>query len=123
MKIQFLFFVVQFSSVLAWDVDRRCLKEGQLLYGQDVERLEAAIDELQGHGEEEDVDNQQFDFEDLAAFGLEEEDVATNLRGSSFSNTTRNLQSGRTFNLKLYWQTGACWQGTWSRCFGSTKTF
>lgn len=114
MKIQFLCFFLSLSFVLAWRVDRRCLEEGQLLVGDELDGLVLE----NGNGEDLfPLGDENFNWEDLENLGLEEED-SMNLRGSSrsqntssFSNTTRNLQSGRTFNLKLYWKRGACWQG------------
>ena len=122
MKISFLVGLLPISSVLAWRVDRRCLEEGQILVGDEVDYQGFETLELDARNNEEGaLAAEDFDWNDLAAYGFEETDT-TNLRGSNqasilrndtlmFSNTTRKLQSDRTFNLKLTWKRGACWQG------------
>lgn len=120
MRTYFLVTLLQISSVLAWRVDRRCL-EGELLVGDEADYPSLETGELDAERQEIDLLSvEDFEWNDLAASGFEEEKT-TNLRGRNqatngndtvaFSNTTRSLQSGRTFNLKLTWERGACWQG------------
>ena len=118
MRYHILLCILSASSVLGWRVDRRCLEEGHLVIGDEV----FAADGFEVDNNETDLlTGEDFGWDDLASFGFEE-DEATNLRGSrqgqqfansslTYSNITRNLQSGRTFNLKLTWKRGACWQG------------
>lgn len=118
MKIFFLLCMTLIAVTSAWKVDRRCLEEGQMFVGDDVDNvLEIGNDEAD---EAVFLDDQTFDWEHLTAYDLQEVET-TGLRGSSesffrnesatFSNDTRRLQSGKSFNLKLNWQRGHCWQG------------
>lgn len=118
MKIQALICFFSLAPALGWRVDRRCLKEGQLLAGEDVEQMLA-----EGEAYEEfDLDDATFGWDDYPLLDTLDGE-ASNLRGSKqllfqnqtshYSNTSRKLQSGREFNLKLTWKQGACWQDEW----------
>lgn len=124
MKVSILLWAMSMSFASAqWRVDNRCLQEGQMLVGDAVDEM-LQIDDKSF--EAVTLDDEYFKWDDLTYFDLEDEDVedeaTPSLRGSSasffrnetamFSNVTRNLQSGRDFNLKLTWTRGACWQGT-----------
>lgn len=125
MKVYLFLWATCLSSAAAWNVDKRCLGEGQLVAGDEVD---AIFDEMDFEIDDEDdyevfeLDEANFDWDNLSILGSgDEEEEAPGLRGTFvslsrnqplFSNSTRNLQSGRTFNIKLYWKKGACWQGT-----------
>jgi hypothetical protein len=113
-----LTFLLLSTTASAWKVDKRCLQEGQLLVGDEVGEL---FKNDQVTYEAFDLEDETFEWGEYSLFDVDDE--ATNLRGSkavrlnnesvlSF-NTTRQLSSGRTFNLKLTWRQGACWQDEW----------
>lgn len=118
MKIRALICWLSLTPVVAWRVDRRCLKEGQVLAGEDVEQM---LKEGEAY-EEFALDDTAFRWDDYPLLDSLDENFA-NLRGTKqmlvqnqtahFSNTSRSLQSGREFNLKLTWRQGACWQDEW----------
>ena len=118
MKIQVLLCLLSLTPGLSWRVDRRCLEEGQLLAGEDVEQM-LKEGEL---SEEFDLDDAAFPWDDYPLLDTLDENFGS-LRGSKqmlfqnqtshFSNTSRSLQSRREFNLKLTWKQGACWQDEW----------
>jgi hypothetical protein len=91
MKTLVLLFLLVLSSVSAWDVDRRCLGEGTLLTGDDV-------------GQEM--------FEEMRVDEEDEEGVMFRNQ-SLYTNTSRHLQSGGSYNLKMSWKQGVCWQDEW----------
>ena len=117
MKFQVLICLFSLSPVLAWRVDRRCLKEGQLLAGDEVEQM---LEDGEVY-EEFDLNDEFFEWDQFSLLD-DLDDESMNLRGSNqlfqnrtshYSNTSRSLQSGREFNLKLTWKQGACWQDEW----------
>jgi len=119
MKVQGLISLLSLSSVVAWRVDKRCLQEGQILTGEDVEMML----ESEAIQEEFELNDYSFDWDQFPLLVDLDIEGPTSLRGSSvllqnetssrFSNSSRSLQSGREFNLKLYWRQGACWQDEW----------
>jgi len=122
MKLFVVFLAFSFPVAHAWKISSRCLGEGELLAGDEVDNF--FDDEDQYFGDGFDLDEESFDWDTFAAFdvdtgetmGLRGSDPNSRIQNSTFlySNSTRELQSGRTFNLKLYWRSGYCWQDEWT---------
>jgi hypothetical protein len=122
MKLLLAACALSISAVSAWKVDDRCLQEGQILVGDEVDEFFDNFESMVYEPTE--LDDEGFDWDDLAIYYREDqglqEDIEMEMdrgthnglrgRGNQTAENSRQLQSGREFNLKLTWKQGHCWQ-------------
>ena len=85
-----------FVTSCAWQLDNRCFR-----------RLQEGVEMQDEQGVEVDIDNSEY----LLVSNSTDMTTTLHLRGVEKHN--RELQSSSSFQLKMYWQEGNCWQEEW----------